>query len=157
MAHAEELFPILSEAKLYDFIDGGPPESIEDLRQRLSRSESRKSPDGTEHWLNWVVRNAAGQAVGCVQATIAADLETNVAYTIGSTHWGRGIARRAVNQMLNIVSAQFAVKKFFVVAERQNVRSVRLAESLGFSAATAEQCHKRAISTTEVCMQKVLP
>src|SRR6185369_10865152 len=40
MAHAGELFPVLAEAALYEFIDEEPPKSIEALRQKLARSES---------------------------------------------------------------------------------------------------------------------
>ncbi|MBC7954847.1 MAG: GNAT family N-acetyltransferase [Cytophagales bacterium] len=156
-AHAEELFPVLSEARLYDFLDERPPHSVDALRERLARSESRKSPDGSEHWLNWVVRDATGQAAGYVQATVMATLETNVAYFIGSAHWGRGVAYAAVGQMLRLVEAEFGAKRFFVVVERENVRSIRLAARLGFLPASPEQPVERAISPTEILMERVLP
>ena len=41
MAHAEELFAVLAEAALYEFIDEEPPQSVEALRQKLALSESR--------------------------------------------------------------------------------------------------------------------
>ena len=157
IAHAEELFPIFAEAKLYQFIDGAPPASVEELRRFLSRSESRKSPDGSEHWLNWVVRNSSGQAVGFVQATVAANLETNIAYTIGSKFWGKGYALQAVTLMLSKVAAEYQVKQFFVVAEKQNVRSVRLAEKLGFLLASPEQRLRKGVCESELCLQKLLP
>lgn len=34
MAHAEELFPVLAEPALYEFIDEEPPESIDALRHK---------------------------------------------------------------------------------------------------------------------------
>lgn len=157
MAHAEELFAVLSETRLYEFLDEEPPPSIEALREKLARSESRKSPDGSQRWLNWVVRCATGQAVGYVQATVAADLETNVAYFIGSEYWGCGVAYEAVDQMLRLVAAEFDVKLFVVVAERANARSIRLAARLGFLPASNEQSAKRAISPTEILMERVIP
>ena len=42
MAHAEELFPLLAEAALYEFIDEDQPESVDALRRKLARSEPRK-------------------------------------------------------------------------------------------------------------------
>ena len=157
IAHAEELFPIFAEAELYRFIDGAPPATVEDLRSFLARSESRKSPDGSEHWLNWVVRNSTGEVVGYVQATVAADLETNIAYTIGSKFWGNGFALQAVTLMLEKVATEYQVKQFFVVAEKQNLRSVRLAEKLGFLLASPEQCRRKGVSESELFLQKLLP
>jgi ribosomal-protein-alanine N-acetyltransferase len=157
MAHAEELFPVLAEAALYEFIDEGPPASVAALREKLARSESRKSPDGSEHWLNWVVRDDSRRVAGYVQATVAANLETNIAYLIGSAFWGRGIATDAVRQMLEIVAAGFGVKRFVIVSERRNSKSVRLAERLGFTEVPPEQATGRVVAPTDILMQKVLP
>ena len=157
VAHAEELFPLLAEAALYEFIDEDPPESVAALRQKLARSESRKSPDGSEHWLNWVIRDGSRQVAGYVQATVAANLETNVAYAIGSAFGGRGVATEAVAQMLHIVATELGVKRFVVVAERNNIRSVRLAERLGFVEVPPEQRLDRIVAPTDILMHKVLP
>lgn len=157
MAHAEELFPVLAEAAMYEFIDEEPPQSVAALRQKLARSESRKSPDGSEHWLNWVVRDESRTVAGYVQATVAANLETNVAYAIGSAFWGRGIASEAVAQMLDIVATDFGVKRFFVVVERGNGRSIRLAERLGFSEVSPRQAAQRGVVATDMLLLKVVP
>jgi RimJ/RimL family protein N-acetyltransferase len=155
MAHAEELFPVLAEPALYEFIDESPPESVAALRQKLARSETRRSPDGSEHWLNWVVRDESRKIAGYVQATVAANLETNVAYAIGSAFWGRGIASEAVARMLELVSAEHAVKQFFVVADRRNVKSIRLAERLGFAEAMPETALRKGIAVTDILLFKV--
>jgi [ribosomal protein S5]-alanine N-acetyltransferase len=154
-AHAEELFAILSEQKLYEFLDEEPPQSVEALRQILARSESGKSPDGTEHWLNWVVRDASQQVIGYVQTTIFANGEANVAYVIGSAHWGRGLAHRAVEQMMRIVAAEFGVKTFFIRTERENVRSIRLAERLGFLPVTAAVSTQKNVGMSELLMRRI--
>jgi RimJ/RimL family protein N-acetyltransferase len=156
MAHAEELFPVLAEAALYEFIDEEPPLSVEALRHKLARSESRKSPDGSEHWLNWVVRDSSGRVAGYVQATVRSNLDTNVAYAIGSAFWGRGLATEAVAQMLDIVATGFGVKRFIVIAERRNTRSIRLAERLGF-VEVSQAAADGAFAVTDMLMQKVLP
>lgn len=148
---------MLAQPSLYEFIEEDPPESVEALRQKLLRSESRRSPDGSEHWLNWVVRDGSGQIAGYVQATVPRSLQTNVAYMIGSTFWGRGIASAAVSQMLDIVAAEFGVKQFFILAERANTRSIRLAQRLGFSAIEPESARRKSIAATDVLMQKSLP
>ena len=156
MAHAEELFPVLAEAALYEFIDEEPPQGVEALRQKLARSESRKSPDGAEHWLNWVVRDGSRNLAGYVQATVAANLETNVAYMLGSAFRGRGLATEAVGRMLALVATEFGVKRFVVVVERRNTRSIRLAERLGFVGEPPGATH-RVVADTDLLMLMDLP
>jgi uncharacterized protein YhfF/RimJ/RimL family protein N-acetyltransferase len=155
MAHAEALFPVLAEPALYHFIDEAPPTSVQALRDKLARSESRKSPDGTEHWLNWVVRDDTGQVAGYVQATVAANLDTHVAYAIGSAFWGQGLATEAVAQMLRLVAADHGVTRFFIMAERQNTRSVHVAMRLGFAEVAPEEAQRRHIAVTDVLLQKL--
>ncbi len=155
-AHAEAMFAVLAEPALYEFIEEDPPASVELLRQRFARSESRRSPDGSQRWLNWVVRDETLQLAGQVQATLAADLQTHIAYVFGSACWGRGIATAAVAQMLDSVAAEFGVTHFFVVAERRNGRSVRLAERLGFAEVSAEFAARQSTAPHDVLLQKVL-
>jgi RimJ/RimL family protein N-acetyltransferase len=152
-AHAEALFGVLCEPGLYEFLDEGPPESVESLRRKLARSESRKSPDGSEHWLNWVVRDDRQQIAGYVQATIFPNGETNVAYVIGSTHWGRGLAYRATTEMLRLLRSEFGVTTFLIRTERANQRSIRLAERLGFTRADSE----RSARAGELLLRLVVP
>ncbi len=155
-AHAEEVFAVLAEPALYEFIEEDPPVSVEALRQKFLRSESRRSPDGAEHWLNWVVRDASGRVAGYVQATIEASAETNIAYVFGSAFWGRGIASAAVEAMLRILVAEFKVTTLLVVAERRNARSIRLAERLGFTPAPPELRARREVSSGDVLLQRLI-
>ena len=154
-AHAEALFAVLAEPALYEFIEEDPPASVELLRERFARSESRRSPDGSQQWLNWVVRDESLNVAGYVQATVAADLQTHIAYMFGSAFQGRGIASAAVAQMLAIVAAEFGVTTFFVVAERRNSRSVRLAERLGFVEVSPEFAARQRTAPHDVLLQKV--
>ena len=154
--HAAELFEVFADPALYEFLDEKPPATIEALRQTLARSESRLSPDGSQHWLNWIVRDEAGNIAGNVQATVYADLETNVAYVFGQKFWGRGIASAAVAKMVDIVAREHGVKHFFVVAEHANVRSTQLAKRLGFTEAPPEVVARKHLTETEIVLQKVL-
>ncbi len=154
VAHAEELFAVLAEPALYQYLDEDPPRSVEALRQKLLRSESRQSPDGAEQWLNWVIRNESRQVVGYVQATVYPNSEANVAYVIARSHWGRGFASRAVEQMLHVVAAKFGAKTFFLRSERENRSSIRLAERLGFVPVSAEASAARGVLENEVLLQR---
>ena len=151
-AHAEELFAMLSEPEIYRYLDEDPPQSIEALKKKFARSESRKSPDGSEHWLNWVVRDELQFVAGIVQTTIYPSGEANVAYVFGRAQWGRNLAYRAVERMLHLVVDEFEVKQFFVTIERDNERSIRLAERLGFVSATVTDFAARTIAAGDVLM-----
>jgi [ribosomal protein S5]-alanine N-acetyltransferase len=131
-AHADELFGLLSDPQLYAYLDEAPPASVEALRDKWARSESRKSPDGTQHWLNWIVRDDDGRAAGYVQTTVFPNREANVAYVLGRAHEGKGLATRAVRRMLDDVAAAFDVDRFVITVDHRNERSIRLAERLGF-------------------------
>lgn len=126
-AHAPAMFEILSDPALYTYLDFPPPPSLEHLQRVYARLETRRSPDGTEEWLNWIVVRD-GAPIGFVQATIYADRSANVAYVVGSGHWGQGYAIEAVTAML----AELDGCKFFATVDVGNVRSIRLLERLGF-------------------------
>ena len=107
-----------------------PPASASWLRERYARLESRRSADGREHWLNWVLR-ADGVAIGYVQATVASE-EAGIAYELASAHWGRGLAHEAVAAMLVELADGYRVRRFTAVAKRANARSLALLARLGF-------------------------
>jgi ribosomal-protein-alanine N-acetyltransferase len=153
-AHAEELYAILSDPVLYAFIEEDPPASLDAFRRRLAATESRKSPDGSEHWLNWVVRDMDGRAAGYVQATARDSGPIDVAYVIGRAFWGRGIATAAVARMLDLLAAEFGGRDFALVAERRNLGSIGVARRLGFSEASPEAAARRNLPATDVLMTR---
>src|SRR4051812_44647123 len=81
--HAAAMFDVLSDPALYEF-EGEPPASLEWLTQRFQRLESRRSGDGRQQWLNWVVRDRQAGLVGYVQATIPAAGRASIAYVFHS-------------------------------------------------------------------------
>ena len=133
-AHAPEMFAVLGDPALYAY-ENEPPPSMEWLRARFAKLESRRSGDGGEQWLNWVIRIPASEAIGYVQATIHADGRAGIAYVLSRRHWGRGLAREAVQSMLAELAAHYGVHTFTAVLKRGNNRSMRLLERLGFEPA----------------------
>jgi RimJ/RimL family protein N-acetyltransferase len=155
--HAEGLFQVLSDALLYEFVDEvHRPASVAALQERLERNAGGKSPDGTQDWLGWVIRDREGEIVGSITATIHPSRETDIAYAVASKHWGKGYARSAVRQLLRRLAAEHGVTTFCIVAERLNVRSVRLAEQLGFVevSSASEAATRHALAHSEVLLQK---
>src|SRR4051812_48496517 len=94
-SHARAMFEVLSDEAIYLF-ENEPPASLAALSARFKRLESRRSPDGSQQWLNWVIRLHSGDVAGYVQATVHADGRAALAYVLGSGFWGKGIATKAV-------------------------------------------------------------
>jgi RimJ/RimL family protein N-acetyltransferase len=98
-AHAEQMFAVLSDPAIYQH-ENEPPPSIEWLRTRFTKLESRHSPDGREQWFNWVIRLPTSELIGYVQATVRSNASAAIAYELSSAYWGRGLASGAVEAML---------------------------------------------------------
>ncbi len=93
--HAAEMVDVLAPEDLYLFTGGEPP-SEENLRARYARQAAGSSPDGSEGWVNWVVRDPVSRrAIGFVQATLSVVGDTTVAdlaWLIAPTAQGNGAA-----------------------------------------------------------------
>lgn len=86
---------VLADPALYAFTGGEPP-SEASLRRRYERQVVGRSPDGSQEWLNWIVRDADGVAVGYAQATVTEDgARGEVAWVIGTPWQSRGYAGEA--------------------------------------------------------------
>lgn len=144
-AHAEEMFDVLSDPAIYEF-ENEPPRSLEWLRERYSKLETRRSSDGEQHWLNWVVRLASGEPIGYVQATVYPDGQASIAYELGSRFWGFGYASESVKALMRELVERYDVREFSAVLKEHNHRSLRLLKRLGFSLASRE---RRAQTETE--------
>jgi [ribosomal protein S5]-alanine N-acetyltransferase len=132
-AHAEELFPLLSDPAIYTFIPGQPPASMSALTDRFRRLETCASPDGSERWLNWAIRRLEDrQCVGYVQATVHPPGTADLAFVLGPAFWGRGLAREACTAALNLLRTDFSVPAVFATVDRRNHRSSGLLVRLGF-------------------------
>ncbi|MDQ2734080.1 MAG: GNAT family N-acetyltransferase [Pseudomonadota bacterium] len=147
--HAAAMFEVLREPVLYKYLDYPPPASVEHVRDSYARLESRASPDGSQGWLNWVVRPRDEEPIGFVQATIFGDQRTWIAYLLGSKSWGHGYAAEAVRAMLKHVAAEYGSSCFQATVEARNVRSVRLLERVGFRSAPSEESAGHALSPSE--------
>ena len=151
--HAEEMFALLQDPAIYQY-ENEPPASIDGLRQRFARLESRTSADGRELWLNWVLRLSTSTLIGYVQATVRTGGCADIAYVLASRYWGRGFAGEAVQAMLDELAGRYDARTVAAVLKRDNVRSIRLLERLGFRLAAPDAHARRAIAADEILMQR---
>lgn len=131
VAHAAEMAAVLADPALYLHTGGGPPRA-EELRERYERRSRGRSPDGSQRWLNWVVRaRASGEAVGYVQATIGvASGEAEVAWVIGTRFQHRGYAREAAAAMVSRLREQ-RVARVAAHVHPDNEASAGVARAIG--------------------------
>jgi ribosomal-protein-alanine N-acetyltransferase len=154
-AHAPEMFTILSDPAIYVY-ENQPPASLEWLRTRFAKLETRLSADGSEQWLNWVIRLRTSELIGYVQATIHADGRAAIAYELSSAYWGRGLGRRAVKAMIAELVRHYDVRSLSAVLVHGNVRSRHLLERLDFSLASAERHAAHRVAPGEILMQRAI-
>jgi len=122
VAHAEEMFAVLNDPAIYEY-ENAPPQSLAWLRDRFSKLESRRSPDGKEQWLNWVIRLPTSELIGYVQATVRRDGSAAIAYVLSSAYWGRSLAYQAVQAMISELVEHYKVRRLFAVFKSRNLRS----------------------------------
>ncbi len=149
-SHADEMHAVLRDPSLYRYLDSGPPESVAQLRNRYVALERRKSPNGSQQWLNWILRIAgSGCAIGFVQATIGSSLNTWIAYLVGTEYQGRGYATEGTRAMLAHLTQDCAVRRCLATVEVDNLSSIRLLARLGFEEAEADELARHELTATE--------
>lgn len=138
--HADALYVGLQDPSIYRYIDERAPVSREALRDRYERLATRRSPDGHDVWLNWVVwSHEAGAWIGTVQATLPPGDVAEIAYVILPPWWGRGLAREAVEAMIIAMRAHHDITTLIARVHPDNRRSVALLTRLGFARVAPER------------------
>ena len=156
-AHADEMFGVLSDPAIYEF-ENQPPASADALRERFRKLESACSPDGSQLWLNWIVRlRDTGAAIGYVQATVLEDARALIAYEFGSAWWGRGLAQEATTVGIYELRTRYGVTVVGAVFKRTNHRSRRLLERLGMHVPGAGEFPAGLAESDEDAMVLILP
>jgi RimJ/RimL family protein N-acetyltransferase len=126
---ADDLAGLLQEEQLRSWLRAG---DVDELRDRFAAWETRRSPDGAELWLNWVVRERAdGRALGWVQATVRGT-SGSVAYALLPAERGAGAASDAVRALVRWLRERLAVTVVTAEIDDANAASVRVAVAAGF-------------------------
>jgi RimJ/RimL family protein N-acetyltransferase len=129
--HASELAPVLDDPALHAFT-GGAPSTEHELRERFARQTAGRSADGTQAWLNWVVRDrAAHDVVGTLQATVhdhgrAAEL----AWVVATSRQGEGLATEAATAVRDALRVK-GVATFVAHIHPDHAASAAIARRLG--------------------------
>lgn len=131
--HAQHLFPLLVDPRIYTFIPQDPPASLPELQLRYKQLQIRSSPDGAEVWLNWAIYlKTQQQYAGLVQATIGATKIAYLAYELNPKFWGLGYASEACRQVIKMLFTEHQVREIIAEVDTRNVASTKLLERLLF-------------------------
>lgn len=131
-AHAEILFPILSNVGLYAFTGGSPPASVEALSETYAFLESRRSPDGEQLWFNWLIwETERGEGIGFTQATIHSTY-AYVAWVVGARWQRLGYASEAAAALVRWLTA-LGLPEVRACVNPQHAASRRVAGHAGMS------------------------
>ena len=128
---ADDLFPVLNDPALGRFTGEAPPADVEVIRAGFAKWEARRSPDGAELWLNWVLRRRDdAQAVGYVQATVG-DGDTAIAWTVGTAFQRQGFATEAGHALIAWLRDTLGVPLIVGSIHPDNVASQTAAQRIG--------------------------
>lgn len=130
--HAGEMFSGLADPVGYRFLPDEPPETVEILKARYIQQAIGRSADGSEIWLNWVVRQRQnGNAAGYTQATIRAG-SALLGYHIFPIYWHRGLGGLAVRLTMEVLFERMDVQDVRALVDTRNQPSIALLRRLGF-------------------------
>lgn len=132
-AHAKLLFRHLRDPQLYVFLDSEPPKSISILETQYRRWEPRRSPDGTQTWLNWAARLRGGEYIGWFQVTTYENGRADLAYLVFAAHQRRGYAVEACRAVIDYLRGDKTVRTIRTTIDKRNIASIALARRLGLS------------------------
>jgi RimJ/RimL family protein N-acetyltransferase len=133
---AAVMYPELSDAGLYEYVDAEPPESEAQLAEYYRQLEGRISPDRDERWLNWIVRRGeTSEPIGFVRATIASESLGIIGYTVFRRFHRRGFAGEATRAVLSHLLEE-GIEHFVARVNPQNEPSKRLLKKVGFEVAS---------------------
>jgi ribosomal-protein-alanine N-acetyltransferase len=132
-AHAEVLYEPLLDSRLYTFIPQDPPASRQALGDRYRKLSTRRSPDGSEAWLNWAMREReTGRYTGTLEASVEADGTAFIAYTVFVPYQRRGFAAEGCGRLLAHLFDDYGVSVVVAEIDTRNSGSIALVASLGF-------------------------
>lgn len=133
--HADEVWPHVDDARMWEFFPHLRPRSREDLRRTYERwSRGYREPDGAQNWENWLLRRKLdARLVGSAQLTILPRSRmAYVAYSVYAAERRRGYGREAVQKLIEHSRSAHTIDKLYAEMDVRNEASYRLAESLGF-------------------------
>lgn len=130
-AHAQELYRFFSDPKLHQFTPSEPP-ALEQQKERCIKWARRRSPDGSEIWLNWAARdNTSGNIAAHIQVGIKEDSVASIGYVVSTAFQRNGIATEALEATFQYLKKHLGVREVRAWSDTRNIASHALVKKLG--------------------------
>lgn len=124
-SHVDELATLLLQPAVFEHIEDELP-TVHEFKLGLERAIAGPGEDvASESWLNYLVRGAAGEMIGRLEATVHHQL-TEVAFLFGPQYWGRGHATAGLLWLHEELERSHAVTEFWATTTLANHRSQSL-------------------------------
>jgi RimJ/RimL family protein N-acetyltransferase len=137
--NAYELFLLLNDQRLHEHT-GGTPQGESEVVERLRRGRERRSADGAEVILDWIVRLVPlGEAVGEVTATVTDDGRAELTWLIGRRWQSHGFAVEAAQAMVRVLEAHAGVRRLIARIPARHAAAQRVASHLAMAHTGARQ------------------
>jgi len=129
--HAPELQVLFSDPELHHFVPY-EPFTLEQQLSRCTRWEARRSPDGSEIWLNWAGRDkASGQVMAHFQAGIKTGAEASIGYLVSRSFQNKGFATEGLTAIFQFLKETLKISEVKAWSDTRNHASHQLAKKLG--------------------------
>lgn len=150
--HAPEMFEVLKDPVLYEYVSGAPPLDVAALTRKFEFWEALRSPDRSELWLNWAIRlRERQQLIGHFQAGVLPD-HADVAWFLGVPWQHHGYATEAAKAGVEFL-LRLRVREIRASINPNHAASIRVAERLGMRRTSdlsdGELIWKRVYSTAD--------
>ena len=131
--HACRLFTALSHPLVHQYLDGGPPQSPEQLAVQLECMAFGPPEVGAaETWINYAVQRRSDQQwIGRIQATVYGTW-AETAYLFGPEYWGQGYATESLSWLHWSLESEHSVPEFWATCAPENKRSHRVLFRTGY-------------------------
>jgi RimJ/RimL family protein N-acetyltransferase len=151
------MFQVLSDPPLYKYITNSPPADVTTLVRQYEIWEGCRSPDGSELWLNWALRQKGNQQlIGHLQAGVLAD-HADVAWFLGGRWRHLGYATEAARAVVDLL-VRLGVREIRASINPIHTASIKVAERLGLQVTDEfrdrELIWKRVYSSADVAQHK---
>ncbi|MEV0278785.1 GNAT family N-acetyltransferase [Streptomyces sp. NPDC050610] len=136
--HAREAAAVFDDVRLHAWT-GGAPDSPAQLEARYGRQCEGRSPDGTQGWLNWMLRRTSDRRlIGTVQATLRRRpgdglVEASLAWVVGVDYQGSGYGREGALAMAGWLRER-GVAELVAYIHPGHDASMGIARALGLNA-----------------------
>lgn len=139
----DEMMSVYGDGRMFEYTGGERP-TRDGLRRRYEALVAGRSPDGSEAWLNWIVRRRDGSpAIGTVQATIDdAARRASIAWELGVPWQGQGFAAEAASALVEWLSNN-SVTAIEATVHPEHAASQAVASRAGLqpiASSTANRC-----------------